>query len=133
MDDTRLLENLKNGLLNKVTSLLNTDDEFIPFGLLQTLDGRFRLISISDEDDEYTIEKAVKTIQTHIDNHVSDDDTCHSGGYCQDFLINDGDAIHLNLISKTTEGWVRCYLPYYIQEDRSVVFGNVILDEVQKE
>jgi len=86
-------------------------------------------LSISDEDDEYTTEKAVKSLKAHIDSQVSNVDEVHSGGFCQDFLVNDNDAIQLNLMSKHSEGWISVYLPYFIQEDRSIEYGQIIMGE----
>ena len=127
--DTNLIEKLKNELLHKVESYLVDDDEFIPFGILYTLDGSYRLITISDEDEEYTIDKAVEKIKNHITYLVTTNNEYHSGGYCVDFLVNDSDAIDLNLITKHSDGWIRCYLPYFIQRDRSVQYGTIIFSE----
>ena len=128
-EDTIKVEVLKNKLLLKVEQLLLEEDEFLPFGLIQDSEGSFRLLSISDEDEEYTADKAVKSIKAHIDSQVTNVEKVHSGGFCQDFLINDGDAIQLNLISKLSEGWISVYLPYFIQEDRSLTFGSIIMGE----
>ena len=125
--DLRLIEKLKNELIHKVEGFLATEDEFIPFGILLTTDGNFRLLTISDEDDEYTTDKAIGQLKSHIDNKVTNTEILHSGGYCQDFLVNDNDAIYLNLISKSSEGWITCFIPYYIQEDRSIEYGAIIL------
>jgi len=129
VEDTKRVEKLKNQLLGRVEVMLKEEDEFLPFGLLQDVEGGFRLLSISDEDDEYTTEKAVKSLKAHIDSQVSNVDEVHSGGFCQDFLVNDNDAIQLNLMSKHSEGWISVYLPYFIQEDRSIEYGQIIMGE----
>ena len=129
VEDTKRVEKLKNQLLGRVEVMLKKEDEFLPFGLLQDVEGGFRLLSISDEDDEYTTEKAVKSLKAHIDSQVSNVDEVHSGGFCQDFLVNDNDAIQLNLMSKHSEGWISVYLPYFIQEDRSIEYGQIIMGE----
>ena len=130
IEDTKKVEILKNKLLIKVEQLLKEEDEFLPFGLIQDEDGKFRLLSISnDDDDKYTTNKAVNSIKAHIDSQVSNVDENHSGGFCQDFLINDSDAIQLNLISKFSEGWISIYLPYFIQENRKITYGSIILGE----
>lgn len=129
LDDTKKVEILKNKLLLKVEEVLKEKDEFLPFGLIQDEEGGFRLLSISDEDEEYTADKAVKSLKAHIDSQVTNVDQVHSGGFCQDFLINDNDAIQLNLMSKFSEGWISIYLPYFIQEDRSLSYGTIIMGE----
>ncbi len=128
-EDTKKVEILKNKLLVKVELLLQENDEFLPFGLIQDGEGGFRLLSISDDDEEYTSDKAVKSIKAHIDSQVSNVEQIHSGGFCQDFLINDNDAIQLNLISKFSEGWISIYLPYFILEDRKIEYGSIIMGE----
>lgn len=129
LEDTQRVERLKNQLLGRVESLLKDEDEFLPFGLIQDKEGGFRLLSISDEDEEYTTEKAVKSLKAHIDSQVSNVEEVHSGGFCQDFLINDNDAIQLNLMSKKSEGWISVYLPYFIKDDRSLEYGQIIMGE----
>lgn len=129
LEDTKKVEILKNKLLVKVEQLLQEEDEFLPFGLIQDESGSFRLLSISDEDEEYTAEKAVNSIKAHVDSQVSNVAEIHSGGFCQDFLINDNDAIQLNLISKFSEGWISVYVPYFIQEDRKITLGSIIMGE----
>lgn len=129
LEDTQRVERLKNQLLGRVEILLKDEDEFLPFGLIQDEEGGFRLLSISDEDEEYTTEKAVKSLKAHIDSQVTNVEAVHSGGFCQDFLINDNDAIQLNLISKKSEGWISVYLPYFIKEDRSIEYGQIIMGE----
>ena len=129
IEDTKKVEILKNKLLVKVEQLLKEEDEFLPFGLIQDAEGGFRLLSISDDDDEYTPDKAVKSLKAHVDSQVSNVELIHSGGFCQDFLINDNDAIQLNLISKFSEGWISIYLPYFIQEDRKITYGSIIMGE----
>ncbi len=129
IEDTKKVEILKNKLLIKVEQLLKEEDEFLPFGLIQDEDGKFRLLSISNDDEEYTTNKAVNSIKAHIDSQVSNVDEIHSGGFCQDFLINESDAIQLNLISKFSEGWISIYLPYFIQENRKITYGSIILGE----
>lgn len=128
-EDTKKVEILKNKLLIKIEQLLKEEDEFLPFGLIQDGGGSFRLLSISDEDEEYTTDKAVKSIKAHVDSQVTNVAEIHSGGFCQDFLINDNDAIQLNLISKHSEGWISIYLPYFIEEDRKVTYGSIIMGE----
>ena len=129
IEDTKKVEVLKNKLLIKVEQLLKEADEFLPFGLIQDEDGKFRLLSISDEDEEYTTDKAVNSLKAHIDSQVSNVEENHSGGFCQDYLINESDAIQLNLISKFSEGWISIYLPYYIQKDRTIEYGSIIMGE----
>lgn len=129
LEDTQKVERLKNQLLGRIETLLKDEDEFLPFGLIQDSEGGFRLLSISDEDEEYTAEKAVKSLKAHIDSQVSNVLEIHSGGFCQDYLINDNDAIQLNLMSKKSEGWISVYLPYFIQDDRSIEYGQIIMGE----
>lgn len=129
IEDTKKVEKLKNQLLGRVEVMLKDEDEFLPFGLIQDGEGGFRLLSISDEDEEYTTEKAVKSLKAHIDSQVTNVAEVHSGGFCQDFLVNDNDAIQLNLISKYSEGWISVYLPYFIQKDRIVEYGQIIMGE----
>lgn len=123
------MEKLKNQLLHRIEKELQTEDEFIPFGMILTSTGEYRLLTISDKDEEYSPDKAVSQLKAHIDKSVTDSDDSIVGGYCQDFLINDHDAIHLNLISKVSEGWITCYLPYFIQPDRSIEYGSIILSD----
>jgi len=129
IEDTQKVEKLKNQLLGRVETMLKEEDEFLPFGLIQDGEGGFRLLSISDEDEEYTTDKAVKSLIAHIDSQVTNVKEVHSGGFCQDFLINENDAIQLNLMSKLSEGWISVYLPYFIQEDRSIEYGQIIMGE----
>lgn len=129
LEDTQKVEKLKNQLLGRIETMLKDEDEFLPFGLIQDGAGGFRLLSISDEDDEYTTDKAVKSLKSHVDSQVTNVEEVHSGGFCQDFYVNDDDAIQLNLISKHSEGWISVYLPYFIKEDRSIEYGQIIMGE----
>lgn len=129
--ETNSIEKLKNALLHKIEAYLKEADEFIPFGMLLTSEDKIRMLSISDESEDYTVELAVEQLKRHIDDQVTHSEDIVCGGFCQDFLVNDDDAIHLNLISHNSHGWISCLLPYYIQSDRSLKYGTLIMEEQQ--
>lgn len=131
IEEIKLLEQVKDKVLQRVIHLLKDEDEFLPFGLLINIQGEIRLLSIDESSEEYAVDKAVSQLKKHIDHQVSSNADILCGAYAQDFLVNESDAVYLNMMSLTSEGWLSCYIPYEIDTDRSVRFTGMIVADAE--
>lgn len=130
--DIKLLEQVKDKVLQRVMHLLREEDEFLPFGLLINTAGEIRLLSIDEESEEYTVDQAVSQLKKHIDHQVNSNEQILCGSFAQDFLVNENDAVYLNMQSKNSEGWLSCYIPYEIKEDRNINFTGMIVAKAEE-
>ncbi len=107
------MELIKEAMLDHVELFLQENNEFYPFGIL--LDNKFasRSIMVVDKSIEETIFEIRKEIQ-RLGTEVCE---YHSGGYCIDTFASGVNKIQMNLISKTSNGWIQFYLPYFTSEE----------------